>query len=383
MTDRPRVLCVDDEPKVLEGLKLHLRRQYEVQTVTSGQAALDLLQPEKPFTVVLSDMRMPGMNGVALLSQIRRRCPDTVRMLLTGQADLPSAITAVNEGQLFRFLTKPCPPPVLLQALETGVAQYRLITAERVLLEQTLRGVIQMLTDILSLTHPLAFGRANRIKRHAVDLARRIGIQQDLWQLEVAAMLSQISCIILPNDTLEKLYQGGIPNEKERVMVARLPAVTEQLLSGIPRLEAVLALIKNQDQPYRFNPDELHVAQVGGAILKIAGDFDTLINQGHPAPLALETLQGRQGRYDPTLLAAFVVIRSAGGRPRQIKEIPILALQPGMIFAEDVRTKSGALLVTRGHEVTPGLIERIYNLQDVLTFDVVKMVVTADSVAER
>jgi response regulator RpfG family c-di-GMP phosphodiesterase len=379
MTDRTRVLCVDDEPKVLEGLKLHLRRQYEVQTATSGQAALDLLQPGKPFAVILSDMRMPGMDGVALLSQIRQRCPDTVRMLLTGQADLPSAISAVNEGQLFRFLTKPCPPPVLLQAFEAGVAQYQLITAERVLLEQTLRGVIQTLIDMLSLTHPLAFGRANRIKRHAIDLARQIGVQQDLWQLEVAAMLSQIGCIILPNDTLEKLYQGGIPSEKERVMVARLPAVTEQLLGGIPRLETVLALIKNQDHPYQFNPDELNVTRVGGAILKIASDFDALINQGHPASLALETLQGRQGRYDPTLLEAFVIIRSSGGQPRQIKEIPILALQTGMVFAEDVRTKSGALLVTRGHEVTPGLIERIYNLQDALLSNVVKMVVAVDS----
>lgn len=379
MTDCPRVLCVDDEPKVLEGLKLHLRRQYEVQTATSGQAALDLLQQEASFAVVLSDMRMPGMDGVALLSQVRQRHPDTVRMLLTGQADLPSAIAAVNEGQLFRFLTKPCPPPVLLQVFEAGVAQYRLITAERVLLEQTLRGVIQTLTDLLSLTHPLAFGRANRIKRHAVDLARKIGIQQDVWQLEVAAMLSQIGCIILPNDTLEKLYQGGTPSAKEQAMVQRLPAVTEQLLGNIPRLETVLAIIKNQDQPYRFNLDQLNVARVGGAVLKIAGDFDALINQGHPASLALETLQGRQGRYDSTLLAAFVAIRSAGGQPRQIKEISILGLQVGMVFAEDVRTKSGgALLVTRGHEVTAGLLERIYNLQDALTLPAVKMVVAVD-----
>lgn len=382
MTDRPRVLCVDDEPKVLEGLKLHLRRQYDVHIATSGQAALELLAREGPFAVVLSDMRMPGMDGAALLGQIRQRYPDTVRMLLTGQADLDSAIAVVNEGQLFRFLTKPCPPPVLLQAFETGIAQHRLITAERVLLEQTLRRVVQTLTDMLSLTHPLAFGRANRIKRHAVDLARQIGVQKNLWLLEVAAMLSQIGYIILPNETLEKLYQGGIPTEKERAMLERLPAVTEQLLGGIPRLEAVLTILNNQDKPYQFDPAELEVAQVGGAILKIAGDFDTLINQGASAPLALDTLQGRQGRYDPKLLMAFAAIRGPGGQSRQIKEIPILALQVGMVFAEDVRTKSGALLVTRGHEVTPGLIERIYNLQDALSLPAVKMVVAAEPAPE-
>ena len=351
-----------------------MRRYYEVLTATGGQMALELLEREGPFAVVLSDMRMPGMDGATLLGQIRQRSPDTTRMLLTGQADLDSAIAAVNEGQLFRFLTKPCPPPVLLKAFEAGVAQYRLMTAQRVLLEQTLRGVIQTLTDILALTHPIAFGRANRLKRHAVDLAKQIGLHQEVWPLEVAAMLSQIGCIILPNETLEKLYQGGVPNEKERAMVERLPAVTEQLLGHIPRLEAVLSILRNQDKPYRFNPTELDAVHVGGPILKLVGDFDALINQGNPAEIALDTLRGRSGRYDPILLDAFVAIRSPAGLRRPIKEVPMLALQVGMVFAEDVRTKSGALLVTRGHEVTPGLLERLYNLQDIRTLPVVKIV---------
>lgn len=379
MTDRPKVLCVDDEPNVLEGLKLHLRRHYEVQTASGGQMALELLEREGPFVVVLSDMRMPGMDGATLLGQIRRRSPDTTRMLLTGQTDLDSAIAAVNEGQLFRFLTKPCPPPALLQALEAGVAQYRLMTAQRVLLEQTLRGVIQTLTDILALTHPVAFGRANRLKRHAVDLARQIGIHQDLWPLEVAAMLSQIGGIILPNETLEKLYQGGVPNEKERAMIERLPAVTEQLLGNIPRLEPVLAILGHQDKPYRFNPAELDAVHVGGPILKLVGDFDTLINQGSSAQLALDTLRSRSGRYDTVLLDAFVAIRSTAGQRKPIREVSILALRIGMVFAEDLRTKTGALLVTRGHEVTPGLLERLYNVPDVRALPPVKVVMAADS----
>lgn len=379
MTDRPKVLCVDDEPNVLEGLKLHLRRHYDVQIASGGQMALELLEREGPFALVLSDMRMPGMDGATLLGQVRRRSPDTTRMLLTGQADLDSAIAAVNEGQLFRFLTKPCPPPALLQAFEAGVAQHRLITAERVLLEQTLRGVIRTLTDVLALTHPGAFGRANRLKRHAVDLAKQIGVGQDLWQLEVAAMLSQIGCIVLPDETLEKVYQGGVPGEKERAMLERVPAVTEQLLGNIPRLEPVLAILGSQDKPYRFDPAELDVVHVGGPILKLVGDFDTLINQGNSAQLALDTLRSRSGRYDPALLDAFVAIRSATGQRRAIKEVSILALQVGMIFAEDVRAKTGALLVTRGHEVTPGLLERLYNLQDVRTLPPVKVVMAANA----
>lgn len=379
MADCRRVLCVDDEPQVLEGLKSHLSRQYEVQTAVSGQAALDLLKKEAPFAVVLSDLRMPGMDGVTLLNQVRQRAPDTVCMLLTGHADLESAIAAINDGQLFRFLTKPCPPAVLLPALAAGINQYRLITAERVLLEQTLRGVIQALTDVLSLVHPLAFGRANRIKRHAMDLAREVGLQQNLWSLEVAAMLSQIGCIILPNETLEKLYRGGLLNEKERVMAGRLPTVTEQLLSGIPRLEAVRTILKNQDQPYQFSPFECNVIRAGGHILKIVSDFDTLINQDHPVQLALDTLLGRRGRYDSTLLAAFVAIRSRGDQQRKIKEISILALREGMVLAEDIRVKSGAVLITREHEVTPSFLERIYDFQESLLSSTVKIVIASGS----
>ena len=353
MTEHPSILCVDDEPKVLEGLKLHLRRYYEVLTATGGQMALELLEREGPFAVVLSDMRMPGMDGATLLGQIRQRSPDTTRMLLTGQADLDSAIAAVNEGQLFRFLTKPCPPPVLLKAFEAGVAQYRLMTAQRVLLEQTLRGVIQTLTDILALTHPIAFGRANRLKRHAVDLAKQIGIQRDLWPLEVAAMLSQIGCIILPNETLEKLYQGGVPNEKERAMVERLPAVTEQLLSGIPRLEAVLTILRNQDKPYRFNVDELDAVHVGGAILKIAGDFDALINQGHPVSLALDTLRGHR------LVGSGPAGRSSGVARRLLRRLGWPAA--GSRGAGHLRQGSGPFCVRprlRGRNATTTLWKR-------------------------
>ncbi len=324
--ERPRVLCVDDEPRVLEGLHLHLHRAYEVHTAANGLEGLDAIQhSEAPFALVLSDMRMPGMGGAAFLSQVRQRTPDTVRMLLTGQADIESAIAAVNEGQIFRFLTKPCPPKILLAAFEAATEQHRLITAERVLLEQTLRGVIKTLTDILALANPTAFG------------PKQLGIEQDWWQLDVAAMLSQLSCITLPPDTLDKLYQGGVLNETEQVMVERLPAMTFQLLGGIPRLEEVIAILNNQDQAYRFDPKAPDLPRLGGHILRIATDFDTLINHGYAAETTLSILRTRVGRYDSTMLEAFATIRNPNVAQRSaIKEISILTLKPGMVLAEDV-----------------------------------------------
>ena len=161
----PRVLCVDDEPNVLAGLRRCLRGHFAVTTAVGGAAGLDALRAEGRFAVVVSDLRMPGMDGVAFLSQVRALAPDTVRVLLTGQADLEAAIASVNEGHIFRFLMKPCAPTQLLAAVDAAAEQHRLLTAERELLEQTLHGSIKALTEALALANPTSFGRATRLKQ--------------------------------------------------------------------------------------------------------------------------------------------------------------------------------------------------------------------------
>lgn len=134
----PRVLCVDDEPQVLASLKNVLRRRFDVTTAEGGLDGLRSLTQAGPFTVVVSDFRMPGMNGAEFLRRVRDIAPDTIRILLTGQANLDDTISAVNEGYIFRFLGKPCPPPVLLKALDGAVEQARLVTRDRELLESKL-----------------------------------------------------------------------------------------------------------------------------------------------------------------------------------------------------------------------------------------------------
>lgn len=141
--ERYRILCVDDEAGVLEGLDLILGRRFRVETATSGAAGLDTLERCRDVAVVISDMRMPHMDGAAFLSKVRTVAPDAIRILLTGQADMRSAVSAVNEGQIFRFLTKPCAPASLTAAIDAACEQRRLLTAEKVLLEETLQGSIK------------------------------------------------------------------------------------------------------------------------------------------------------------------------------------------------------------------------------------------------
>lgn len=197
------ILCVDDEQNVLEAFQRQLHKQYSLKLAASGEEALERLRTEGPFAVIVADMNMPGMNGVQLLAKVREASPDTVRIMLTGAGDFQTAITAVNEGNIFRFLAKPCPAETLALALEAGLAQYRLVTAERELLEKTLHGSLRAMVDILALANPSAFSRAMRLRHYASQMAKNLGVP-DAWQIEVAAMLSQVGCVTLPAEVLEK-----------------------------------------------------------------------------------------------------------------------------------------------------------------------------------
>ncbi len=141
------------------------------------------------------------------MREARTLRPDTVRLLLTGHSDLEAAIAAVNHGQVFRFLTKPCAPPELIGAIDAAFAQYNMMHAEKVLLEQTLHGSIKTLTDVLALKHLArgAFGRAQRVKQTVSKMLDALAIT-DRWQVELAAMVSQLGYVSLPPEILEKSF---------------------------------------------------------------------------------------------------------------------------------------------------------------------------------
>ena len=131
-----KILFVDDEPAVLDGYRRMLHYEFQVSTAVGGEVGLSMIHDCGPYAIVISDMRMPGMNGAEFLSQVRQKSPETVRMLLTGGTDLNAAIDAVNEGNIFRFLTKPCAKEALIDAIHIGLAQYHAITTEKQLVKK-------------------------------------------------------------------------------------------------------------------------------------------------------------------------------------------------------------------------------------------------------
>jgi response regulator RpfG family c-di-GMP phosphodiesterase len=355
VSTKPRLLCVDDEPIVLESLRDVLRRTFDVRTATNGPDALAMLRREpRAYAVVLSDMRMPGMAGSVFLREARRCAPTAVRMLLTGYADSDAAAAAVNDGQIFRYLTKPCDRHQLKQACVGALAHHRALVAERELLEQTLHGSIQALTDVLSVASPAAFGRSARLKDLASALARAAGAG-DAWEIEVASMLVNLGAVTLPEATAEKVHAGAALEPHEVGMVDRIPDVTGRILANIPRLDGVRAIVAGHRKRFEAS------LPVGARMLRIAVDFVALEAEGAEAFLALETMRGRTGVYDPELLEIFA--RTVGVRTHslEVAEIRLAGLEVGMRLVHDVRARDRRLLITRGHLVTAELLERLRN----------------------
>jgi CheY-like chemotaxis protein len=342
----PRILCVDDEPRVVDSLAVQLRREYQVLTANDGQTALRIIKEGGAPAVVVSDMRMPGMDGATLLRHIRLQYPDTTRILLTG------------EGQIFRFLTKPCTTDNLRAAIDAGVTQHRVVTAERVLLQETLIGCIKALVDVLAITNPVAFGHASRVKRLATDVAKAVGIG-GFWQLEAAAMLSQIGYISLPVELVEKLYYGKRLTPEERVLAGAAPQVAQKLLGHIPRLEPVLTILDAIRRP-DLDMAEGPIKQ-GAAILSMVTEYDVGVVQGQSVPVAIQALRSRAGRYDAKLINALESLVGEVDAPREISEVTIGNLKASMVLMDDLYTQAGSLLVPKGFEVTETFLERTRN----------------------
>lgn len=353
---KPRLLCVDDEPHVLEGLRDILRRSFTVETALSGPAALEVLAAEPDsFAIVISDMRMPVMSGTVFLREARRVARDATRILLTGYSDIEAAIAAVNDGHLFRFLTKPCAPEILMRACAGALSQHNLVTAERVLLEQTLRGSVAALIDLFGMVSPQAAQRAMRIRELASTLANAVGLC-NLWEVEMAAMLAHIGAVTLPAVTADKFYAGKPLSPDEQELVDRLPQTPRRLLVQIPRLESILQMIENGAEPAGRDPSRRQPS-AGARVLRIATDFDALQSAGLNAGVAIGTMRAR-GTYDQTFLQAFAYVLNIKTVPA-VTEVSLADLRPGMILADHVNSTNGELLVARGKPVTDEVIDRL------------------------
>lgn len=359
-----QVLLVDDEQNVLSALRRGLRGRFELETADGGPAALEMIRDRGPYAVVVTDMRMPEVDGLHVLSAIRKSHPDTMRVMLTGNADQKTAIDAVNEGAIFRFLNKPCPAEVLGDTIEAALRQHQVQAAERTLLTRTLTGTIALVTEVLSVVNPTAYGRSSRLRQLAHQLCDRLQIE-DAWQVEVAAMLSQVGCVAVPESLLSKQLSGAALSISEQQTLQSQAALGSKLVAKIPRLESVAKMISlstrsdymsreiDDDSDAHSGLDRVNILE-GAQILALITQFDTHCQQMSMSQ-AVRQLRDEE-MFDGELVGALSDIVLGG---TQQLSVQVRELREGMVLDEHVLTLSGDILIAKGHELSPSLIQRI------------------------
>lgn len=365
-----RILFVDDDENILSGYNRNLRAKFSVTTNSNAVEALEFIKTAETFSVIVSDFKMPSMDGITFLSWVKEISPDSVRIILTGFADINNAINAVNEGNVFRFLTKPISHENLISSLNAGVEQYKLVTAEKELLNKTLKGSIKVLVDILSAVNPTAFSHANSISRLSKKLAERLKINK-VWEVELAAMLSQIGCVTIPEELLEKKFSGKTLTEEENKIYHSHPQVGSSFLKNIPRLEevsdAITFQMKRFDEPVdeclkiENNKFNLRLAH----IIKVASDFDTYSKLGKQSAEIIDLMTKDSGKYDPEILVALETEFAGVDKKYTIRNLQLIELREGMIIAQDIIDINRIVLLRKGMEITEILMVRLVNISKV------------------
>ena len=355
-----KILCVDDEESILRGFQLNLRKDFELHLASNGVEGLEVFDREGGFALVLSDMRMPQMDGATMLSAIKQKDPEVVTVLLTGHTDFESAMSAVNEGSIFRMLSKPCPPEMLIRVLGDGLAQHDLVKSKRILLDQTLRGAVDALAQSLSTAKPLFFGRAQRVRRIANELSETLKLK-DAWRVDIASIFSQLAYISLPESVSEDVYykKDLTPGVKE--MVRRFPEDTEKIIEKIPGLEDVGEILGKLTVQHRFEEDDDTGLRRAASILRVALDFDYYEEQGHDRSLIVQTLKSRKDDYDPEVTDCLSQLLVVAEQKYRLEEITIRKLEVGMRLAQELRLSDGLLVASSGADVDRQLLKVIRN----------------------
>ncbi|MDA0373677.1 MAG: response regulator [Planctomycetota bacterium] len=360
--DHPRVLLVDDDERLLDSLvRLH-GRHFTLSKAAGGREGIRAIERDGPFALVVVDLQMPGFDGMRVLEHCRQTTPDTVRVMLTGQADLEVAKQAVNEGQVFRFLTKPCSAEEFAHAVEAGLRHHALMQHEREVLDKTVRGTVQALVDVLSLVRPTAFAKARRVQELARRLAAELGLRNP-WLHETAALLSQVGVVAVPPRILADVESGGLPSPEELDVLADHPLTAAEMLRAIPRLEGVAEILvqehslRNGAPRLRCSPEAL----IGGRLLHLALDLDEqLTAPGADTASIVERMRTREDRYGAEILAALDRL-DLGPSGSTLETHFVRDLPEGWFLAEDLVTEDGEVLMPRGQQVSNSVRARIGN----------------------
>jgi response regulator RpfG family c-di-GMP phosphodiesterase len=385
MNNKLTIQAIDDDSDdlcVLEELlweipNIHITFQG-FQHLDAGLAALKT----HPGDVLFLDFRLGAKTGVEAFQEVQQIGFHNPVILLTGHGDERIAVEALKGGMADYLAKGTLTAPTLQRTIFNALEKHRLrqhnieqgqrveaadrellrrIRSEKEVLEQTLIGSLEAMTHVLSIMNPEVFNRSIRINRYAAAMAKQLNLSVT-WRLEVAALLSQIGFITFPPEILHSLARGRELGHQETLLYHQYPSIGAEMIRKIPRMEKVAAIIEHQEHTLDDPDSEVDTNKIPleSRILKVAIDLDALESTGHTKQQALDDLRMHAKRYDPAVLNALRAI-SSKTLPFKAKEVAMADLSPSMILAEDIRAKSGAMVLPKGQPVTFTMLTRLHN----------------------
>ena len=410
------ILFVDDEPNILSSLRRLFRPQgYRIFIAEGGAAGLEVLAREQ-IDMVVSDMRMPEMDGARFLEQVRARWPAVIRILLTGYSDIGSTINAINRGEIYRYIAKPWDDNDITLIVKEALERRRLESENLRLLEltrrqneelkdlnsgleskveertaevrqtmsflemanlqlkKTLLTTVRVLSGLVEMRGGPIAGHSRRVAEHARTIANRMGLDESqIQEIVLAALLHDIGKIAIPDRVLEKPFT--VLSQEERALVVKHPTQGALALMEIEQLKGPALIIRHHHESFDGTgyPDQLKGAAIplGARILAVANEFDslqlgTLVNRRLTvAETRIFMVDNRGKRYDPEVLDAFDGALKAALEKEKPKDVPLRLhqLKPGMVLAQDLFNHDKYLLLAKGFVLTPVVIEQLIKLE--------------------
>lgn len=402
------LLFVDDEASILSSLKRLFRPEgYRILTAGGGAEGLAVLEREA-VDLVVSDMRMPEMDGAQFLEQVRNRWPHVIRILLTGYADITSTVAAINRGEIYRYIAKPWDDNEIVLTIRGALEHQRLIAenarlseltlkqneelktlnasleqkvAERTkelqhaneLLQQGFMMTVRTFSSLIELRGGRLAGHGRRVAEHAHAIAQRMGLSQgDQQDVLLAALLHDIGKISLPDTLIDKPFTSLGGDAKNRLM--EHPIKGQQLLMGVEQLANAAKIIRHHHERMDGSgyPDHLVglAIPIGARIVAVANDYDalqmgTLTLQEHSQEQAFEYIVAGRGRhYDPAVVSAFTaLLNEISVDTAKEHALRPLELRPGMILAREILHPQGYQLAAAGQIVDRRLVEQLLEIE--------------------
>lgn len=358
-TDKQTILVVDDTPENIDVLVGILKAYYKIKVALNGERALKIATGKNPPDLILLDIMMPGMGGYEVCRELKSRA-DTRKIpviFVTVKSEVADESMGFKVGGV-DYITKPVSQPIVLARVQTHLDLVNEKGKVEKLLSKTLLGSIKMMSDLLSISNPALFNQSSRIKSYVFKIARKLNFQ-DLWRIEIAAILSQMGKIAVPESVINKVRENKALTRKEQILFDAHYDTARDLLVNIPSLEIVGQIVAKQaSRPPKSAIENWDYITLGGQILKVALGYDELIMSGRSNDEAVSMMLSEKEKYSSEILKILSEIEEST-RDNVSKWINVKALKEGMILLEDMICDSETILLGKHMIISESILHLV------------------------